>query len=773
MKSFNYVFILACLFASMNLFAQNGKIEGRVTFEGSPVSSIKVELKNTEFSTFTDEKGEFEFNGLSAGKYRLLVSDDNFESGEKTLSLGKNKTIKLEVKLKEVASKGKEGEVSLGDVVVSGTMKPVSKDRSPVPVEVYSQSFFKKNPTPSMFEALQTVNGVRPQVNCNVCNTGDIHINGLEGPYTMVLIDGMPIVSSLGTVYGLSGIPSSMIERIEVVKGPASSLYGSEAVGGLINVITKKAYNADKFSADVMATSWQEYNADLGYKFNIGRNVDVLTGVNYFNFQKIYDKNNDNFTDVTLQHRISAFQKWNINRPENRLFSVAARYLYEDRWGGDVTWEKKYRGGSEKYGESIYTSRAELIGVYQLPISEKMFINFSLINHDQDSRYGADSYIANQKIGFGQLTWDKKVGRHDLLAGVALRYTYYDDNTPGTQDEKGKNNPEKTWLPGIFVQDEISLAPKHNLLLGARYDHNNYHGSIFTPRLAYKWTITSDDIFRFNAGTGFRVVNLFTEDHAALTGAREVVIKNSLKPEESYNANLNYVKRFYLGDGALLSLDASAYYTYFNNKIKGDFETNDQQIIYDNLDGHAVYKGIGLNADLKLANGFNFMVGGTYMDNKIYNKDEKTGELVGERPEFSENFSGIWSVSYKIRPLNLTLDYTGNLYGPMKLPLAGDNDPRKPESPWYSIQNIQLSYLGLKSFEIYGGVKNLLNWTPADNIPFLIARPHDPFDKKVVFDANDVAQVTPENPYGLTFSPEYVYAANQGIRGFLGIRYKF
>jgi outer membrane receptor for ferrienterochelin and colicins len=137
-----------------------------------------------------------------------------------------------------------------------------------------------------------------------VCNTGDIHINGLEGPYTMVLIDGMPIVSSLSTVYGLSGIPNSLVERIEIVKGPASSLYGSEAVGGLVNIITKKPTNAPLFSADLFSTTWKEWNADLGFKFRAGEKTTVLTGLNYFNYGNIVDNNRDNFTDVTLQHRM-------------------------------------------------------------------------------------------------------------------------------------------------------------------------------------------------------------------------------------------------------------------------------------------------------------------------------------------------------------------------------------------------------------------------------------------------------------------------------------
>lgn len=759
-----YILGLILILATTNVCAQDAKIWGKISSDGHSLKNISIELKNSDLTTTSDDSGNYEFTGLPAGDYVLSITDILYKPYQKAITISENETLKIDISLDEVDNSN----MSLNDVVISGTMKPVTKDKSPVPVEVYSKTYFKKNPTPNLFYALQLVNGVRPQVNCNVCNTGDIEINGLEGPYTMVLIDGMPIVSSLGTVYGFAGIPNSLIERVEVVKGPASSLYGSEAIGGLINIITKKTENADKLSLDVMATTWQEYNVDLGSKLNIGKNVDVLTGINYFNYQKIFDKNHDNFTDVTQQHRISAFQKWNFRRPENRVFTIAGRYVYEDRWGGDVRWERKYRGGDEIYGESIYTNRAELLGTYQLPTVEKMFFNFSLINHDQDSRYGNTSYIANQKIAFGQLTWDKKVGVHDLLAGAALRYTYYDDNTPGTKTATGENSPERTWLPGIFIQDEITLAPKHNLLLGARYDHNNYHGSIFTPRIAYKWSASDDDIIRLNAGTGFRVVNLFTEDHAALDGSREVVIgeKGELRPEKSYNVNLNYVKKIHF-DEAHLTLDGSVYYTYFDNKIEGDFETDDNKIIYDNIDGHAISQGANLSIDLAFHNGLSFMLAGTYMDNTITNNGVK------EIPEYSGKFTGTWTASYKIKPLNLTIDYTGNVYSPLKLPLNSDLDPRSPESPWWSLQNIQLTYTGLKDFEIYGGVKNLLDFNPADKAPFVISRTEDPFDKNVVKDANDQIVPSPNNPYGLGFDTTYVYAPNQGIRGFLGIRYRF
>ncbi len=659
--------------------------------------------------------------------------------------------------IKDSISKNTEKDID--EVVVTGTLKPVSRLETPVPVEIYTATFLKKNPTSNIFEALQNVNGVRPQLNCNICNTGDIHINGLEGPYTMVTIDGMPIVSSLSTVYGLSGIPNSLIDRIEIVKGPASSLYGSEAVGGLINIITKNATQAPIFSADFFATSWLENNLDLGFKQNIKNKANTLIGLNYYNYNSRTDNNHDNFTDVTLQERISIFNKWNFIRKENKLFTLAGRFFYEDRWGGEMNWNKSYRGTDQVYGESIYTSRQELIGKYQLPVSEKIYFSFSATNHNQDSFYGTTKYEAQQRIGFGQLTWDKKIGSHDLLMGSAYRYQFYNDNTTATRA------PEKTHILSAFGQDEIKLAKMHSVLLGSRLDYNNNHGYIYTPRIAYKWKFTDSDIFRINAGTGFRVVNLFTEEHAALTGSRDVVVTENLNPEKSFNVNINYLKKVRFENVSSLGFDVSAWYTHFSNQIIPDYDTNPNQIIYKNLNGFSETKGISLNVDYMSNFGLKTILGASILESK------NTKDGITSTPILTEKYSANWAITYEILEWNLSFDYTGNLYGPMRLPLLSDLDPRRATSPVWSIQNIQATYKWHNKFEIYGGIKNLLNWTPNKKNPFLIARPNDPFDQNVQYDSNGNVMATPENPYALTFDPSYVYAPNQGIRGFLGLRY--
>ena len=755
--------ILYLLLLSLYVFAQQGQLRGHVTApSGSGVEHVTLNLPALKLKTQADSLGYFLFKDLKPGRYALRLSAVGYVNQQLEVSVTDSLPQEFHIILQP------EGN-ALDEIVVSGTMKAVSKLNSPVPVEVYTAKFFRANPNPSIFESLQNINGVRPQLNCNICSTGDIHINGLEGPYTMILIDGMPIVSGLSTVYGLSGIPQSIIDRVEIVKGPASTLYGSEAVGGLINIITKKPEDAARISADVFGTSWGEINTDVAARFHAGKNASALLGINHFIYNNPIDNNKDGFTDVTLQHRISVFNKWDFQRKQNRQFSIAGRYVYEDRWGGEMNWEKKYRGGDEVYGESIYTSRWEVFGNYQLPLREKLFFTFSANAHDQNSVYGNLNYQAQQQIGFAQLTWNRRLGRHDLLGGLAYRYTFYDDNTPATAAASNINinQASNINLPGAFLQDEIKLDTNNTLLLGLRYDYNSIHGSILTPRINYKWNSDDQhDILRLSFGNGFRVANVFTEDHAALTGARDVVFIDDLKPETSWNGNINFVKRMYTASGGIFGLDATAFYTWFNNKIIADYETDPNKIIYNNLDGYAVSKGLSLNADLSLKNGLKFLIGGTLMD--VYSKQQgiKIKQL------FTEHFTGVWNIGYKHEKSGIQIDYTGNVYGPMRLPLLSNTDPRKPVSPWWSIQNVQLTKSFRNGIDLYGGVKNLLNWTPNKGNPFLIARSNDPFDKQVQFNEAGQAMVTPENPYGLTFDPSYVYAPNQGIRWFLGVRYQ-
>ena len=742
----NFLFIFFFIQVAQS---QDFSVSGRVLFNGKPLESASIIIKDSSFGTTTDDEGLFKIQFSNIDNPKLLIS----YLGKKSIVFPILSNIEelgiIELKLDE----------SLDEVVVSGTLKPVSKLDSPVPVEVYSKSFFKANPTSSVFEALENVNGIRPQLNCSVCNTGDIHINGQEGSYTMILIDGLPIVSGLSTVYGLSGIPQSLIERVEIVKGPASTLYGSEAIGGIINLITKLPENTSKLSIDSFASGWGELNTDVGYKYTLSKRSTGLLGINYFNYSNPIDNNNDGFTDLTLQDRFSIFNKFSLG--DN--FAFAARYVYEDRWGGQMSWMPQNRGGNLIYGESIYTSRFEVFGNYQF--NETVSFQFSFNDHHQNSVYGTTIFNANQTVGFGQMTWNRNFKKNTLLLGLAYRYTYYDDDTTATFNEFSRTNSASVMhLPGIFVQNQVSINSNNTLLVGLRYDYNSIHGSLFTPRLNYK--INTNDktsILRISAGTGFRVAQVFTEDHASLTGAREVVFLDALDPEKSWNININYLKKFYLQQGAILDFDLSVFKTQFSNKIIPDYDTDPNKIIYDNLNGKSISQGVSLNFNILAPGGFRINMGATYVDTNILDDGTKT------LPYLTERFQGVWKIEKKWNSSQLIFDLTGSTLGPLKLPTLSNLDPRPIFSSSFSIVNVQLTKILNGGIEAYGGLKNIFNFTPPVNS---IARAFDPFDKQVVFDDKGYALATPNNPFALTFDPSYVFASNQGIRFFMGMRWK-
>jgi len=744
--------LLFIVYFYCNAFAQIGSVSGIVKSDEKAVGFATIGIKGTSIGTIANEKGFYILTGLRAGNYQLLISNIGFVDVSKKFTIQESQQLKLNI---ELYSKPK----ILNEVTVSGTMKEVSKQNAPVAVEIYTPKFFFKNPTSNMFESLQMVNGVLPTINCNVCNTGDIRINGMEGPYTMVMIDGMPIVSALSTVYGLSGIPNSMIERIEIVKGPSSTLYGSEAVAGLINVITKNSNTAPKVSLDVFGTTYKEYNIDAATSYK-WKKASTMLSVNYFNFNQQVDKNNDNFTDLALQNRVSVFNKWNFTKKQNREASIAARFFYESRYGGQLQFNNLLRGSDSIYGESIYTKRVEIIGKYQLPIIANIKLMYSYNFHDQNSYYGPSLFAAKQHIGFAQLVWNKRLGiRHDVLVGSAFRLTAYDDNTPATQSNDSfnvLNNPSIGLLPGIFVQDEIALSANQILLLGTRYDYYQNHGHIVSPRINYKLTPNRFQTIRLGIGNGFRVVNLFTEDHQALTGARAVVIKEELKPEQSWNANINFTQFVTIGKG-FINIDASAFYTYFSNRIIADYDTDPNQIVYANLDGYAVSRGVSLNGDMQFVFPLRANIGFTLMD--VYKKEKnKLGITEKSQQIHAPKFSGTFQLTYTIQSINISIDYTGQVYGPMRLPVL-PNDFRPDYSPWFTLQNMQLTKKLNNGIQVYGGVKNLFNFIPQNPI----MRPFDPFDKTV---GN-----TQTNPNGYTFDPSYNYASLQGIRGFFGARF--
>lgn len=733
---FTYAF---ALFATP-LAAQmaDARVLVQVFADDAALEHATVYFPDLGLGAVTDGSGQARFTNLPVGEHLLEVSYVGYFNYQKRWRTTPGDTLLIRVDLQPQL---------LETVVVTGSMREQRRSDSPIPVDVISAKLFARNPTPNIFEAVGMVSGVQPVMNCNVCNTGDIQINGIEGVYTQVLLDGMPIVSGLGAVYGLMGIPISLIDRIEVVKGPAGTLYGSEAMAGQINIITRSPDDAPPLAADVMTNTWGEHNVDIGAKLRLGKAMTGLLGINGFWFDRPLDKNGDGFTDVAQQQRVSVFNKWQWKRPDGKVAQLGTRYVAEDRWGGQTHWTRADRGGNQVYGESIYTHRWEVFGNYQLPTAQPMFVQASYNTHRQDSYYGDVSYNARQDIGFVQAYLDRDIGKHRLLAGGAARYTHYDDNTPATA------TASQTLLPGVFVQDELRIGRHADLLGGLRMDWHPDHGPVWSPRIAWHAHLGERQDVRLSAGSGFRVVSLFTEDHAALSGAREVVVAETLRPERAWSGNLNYNLRI-PAERWFVSVDATAFYTYFTNRILPDYDTHPQQIIYANLTGHSATRGATVQVDYSNAWPLRINAGTTWMD--VYVAD---AEGVKTQQIRAPRWSGTLTANYTHPASRIAVDVTGNWFGPQRLATV-PLDFRPAYSPWFALLNVQVSRTFKGGFTLYGGVKNLLDFVPAHPI----LRPEDPF--------NRTADDPITNPNGYTFDPTYNFAPLQGIRGFVGVRWR-
>ncbi len=744
------IFLLFILSFAVSVLSAQTILSGVVLGPEGEVPGATVRVLESDVGTVTNSHGEFSLAVDATEDIVLEIRSIGFKPISR--KIGKSDLgIPIRIDLTEMT-------FSMGEVVVTGTMQPTFVAQSPVKIDVVTSTYlntYLPAAASGLVEGISLVNGVQEVTACGVCFTNSISINGLPGPYTAVLMDGTPIYGNLASVYGLNGIPSMIIDRFEVIKGPSSTLYGSEAVAGVINIITKNPASQPAASIDVMGTTHLESFGNFSFAPKIGKSAGFL-GVNYAYINDFDDENGDGFGDNVNLDRVSLFSKWEISRKNGRKFSLAGKYYYEDRRNGieEYLTDRNYqmlRGSEQVYGESIYTHRLELFGSYEF--IQNIKIDFSGSTHRQDSYYGADRYRASQDILFSNLLWNEVLGSHGLTVGLTNRFQVYDDNTIATENN-GSSQPDRQYIPGVFVQDEWEWSNKLTVLGGARLDQYENHGVIFSPRLSSKYKLQEWTTLRANFGTGFRIVNLFTEDHAFVTGQREVVILEALKPEESYNFSLNLNHVFTLGNSQGM-IDLDAYYTHFANKITPDYDASPDQIIYANTKGFAVSRGIGINLQQELAIPLTYNLGLNLQDVS----ETEFGET--SKIQFAPRWSGVFTANYQFEEANLTLSVTSRFTGPIALPLVYDLDnsgnevsnPRPTKSAVFGIHTMQVNHVMKNGLSIYGGIQNLFNYT-------------QPWSPLVAFNDPNA------NPgFSDRFDTSYAYSPIHGRELYLGVRW--
>ena len=587
LPSYKYtVLIFFVVFGSFDrnyIFAQSGVIKGSAKSEDLPSEFVRVSLYPLSKHVLTNSNGEFQFNNLPFNTYVLKASIIGYKSISDTVSISKmNDTIELDLSFSEKI-------MELDAVVVTGTKTYKRQTNSNVIVNVINSESLDMVQACSLSEGLKFQPGLRVETDCQTCNYTQLRMNGLAGGYSQILINGRPVFSPLTGLYGMEQLPVNMIDRIEVVRGGGSSLYGSSAIGGTVNVITKIP---------------KKNNFELSYTYqniNFQTNDQVISGNGTFlsknrklgaalfvnnRSRGFYDHNGDNFSELPMLQNTSFGVKSFFLPKYNHKIEISLSNINEFRFGGEMNRDEPafLTAQAEERQHNVWMGGLD----YQIDFKNEqtsLITYFAFQKTDRDHYTGIfpdDSleivlHIENPPNGVSNVS-TANMGlqlNHELLHFISTGSNVLTFGSEILLDEVYDVIPsydyiidQKTLNTGAFIQSDWSILPNLSLLSGVRMDkHNFVERLVFSPRasLLYKWKKNTQ--LRLSYGSGFRAPQAFDTDlHIAFAGGgvSRVTLSPSLIPErsKSYSASINYDKPY---EHFIAGFTLEGFYTRLNH----------------------------------------------------------------------------------------------------------------------------------------------------------------------------------------------------------------
>ena len=721
--------VLACVSMSsyaVNPIKEGNMIAGHVIVKGTEESIpfATVMILGTNRGAVSNEEGQFEFRKLAAGKYTLRVQVMGYKTQEKTITVSAEATSVVHFHMEEVS-------FTTDEVVVSANRNEVSRKAAPVVVNVMSAKLFETVNSTDLAKSLNFQSGLRVENNCQNCGFPQVRINGLEGPYSQILINSRPIISALSGVYGLEQIPVNMIERVEVVRGGGSALFGANAVGGTINIITKDPINNSFQVASTMSNmngkSWEQY---------MGGNVSLVAKDNSYGIalyetyrnRNPYDADGDGFSELG---------KLNMN-----TFGMRAYYRpnYFSRINVEYHTTNEFRRGGNKFNlqphEADITEQTKHIinsgGVsYDRYWGEKhkMSVYGSIQHTDRNSYYGAQKDM-NAYGKTNDLTWvvgGMYVGNMDRCLFAPATFTggveYQSNSLHDVMTGYHRDMQQDVRIAGGFVQNEWRLN-RWTMLVGARLDkHNLIDHPIFSPRVNFLYKPSDNLQARLTYSTGFRAPQAYDEDlHVTAVGGEGVQIRlaDGLREERSNSFSGSVDWSFPMGhwqSNILLEGFYTDLHHVFVLEDIGEDQNGDKIKERRNGSGAKVY---GVNLDAKVAHGREAQLQlGFTVQRSRYNRaevwtsegeEEQTTKRMPRTPDYYGYFT-FTSAPLKNFDFSLSGTYTGKMIVPH---MAGYIEKSRMEhTPQFMDLNLKLNYtFVLKDhikMQVNGGVQNIFN----------------------------------------------------------------
>lgn len=702
---------------------EGNQIAGHVIEKDSEESIpfATVLIVGTDLGTTSDEGGHFTFSNLKAGKYLLRVSSVGYITQEKEVEVSDNATSLVHFQM--------EADNFITDeVVVSANRNEVSRKDAPVVVNVMSQKLFETVNSPDLAKSLNYQSGVRVENNCQNCTFPQVRINGLEGPYSQILINSRPVMSALSGVYGLEQIPVNMIERIEVVRGGGSALFGANAVAGTINIITKDPIsNSFQFNTNFTnmgGDAWEQY---------MGGNVSLVSDDNTYGIamyetyrnRNPYDRDDDGFSEVGKLNS-NTFGLRAYYRPSHfSRISLEYHTTNEFRRGGNKFDLQPHESDITEQTKHIINSGGVTYDQYINEYKHKISI-FSSIQHvDRNSYYGAEQ-DPNAYGKTDDLTWmagAMYVGNFDRFLFAPSVFTggveYNNNSLHDIMTGYDRDMKQDVRIASAFVQNEWKIN-RLTMLVGARLDkHNLIDDLIFSPRINFLYKPSDALQARLTWSTGFRAPQAYDEDlHLTAVGGENVqtILADGLKEERSnsFSGSIDYTTHFGHWQANLL---AEAFYTDLSNVFVIESITSAIQE-RRNGDGARVY---GVNLDAKIAHGkeASFQLGFTaqrsrYKTDEAWTELEDGTALTNKRMMRTPDYYGYFTFTsepFKNFGFSLSGVYTGSMQVPH---FAGYIEQDRMETtPEFFDCNFKLNYTFLLKehvkLQLNAGVQNIFD----------------------------------------------------------------
>ena len=702
-----------------------GHIIDKATNEHIPYVTISV--KGTTIGTVADATGHFTLRNLPDTEFTLVAEFLGYKSVEVVIPAKHDKSIDLSITLEEQS-------MSMDDVVVSATRNETNKRNTATIVNVTSHKIFDNTASTNLAESVRFQPGLRVENTCGNCGAVQLRINGLEGQYSQVLLDSSPIFSSLAGVYGLEQLPVAMIERVEVIRGGGSALFGSNAIGGVVNIITKEPLRNSlslSHTTGISKDSALENNTSINGSFV---SDDHRAGVYIFGMAKdrdAIDFNDDGFTDVLKMesqtlgfrgyyktsayskltaeyHHISEYRRGgdNIDLPPH-MAEIAEDVRHKIN-GGSLRWS--YFSPDTRHNVDIYTSaqaiaRNSYYGTGKDPNAYGLTKDLTWVS-------GAQYSYMFEKCLFmpAQLT-------------VGAEYSYNDLNDHSIGFDRSILQTVRT--AGVYLQNEWQ-SEKVNFVVGGRLDkHSMMENVIFSPRANLRYSPIEDIGLRVSYSSGYRAPQAFDEDlHIDAVNNQSSIIEldPNLRPE--YSHSLSASADLYHNFGTLqANLLVEGFYTILDDVFAlAKTGENEAGYIIQTRYNAAGAKVKGLTTELKLGipNIFELQMGYTFQRSRYDEPEEWSESVEAERRMFrTPDHYGYFTATADITH-NFKASLFGNFTGQMLVPhSAGYIDADRNElTPNFWDMGLRLAYdvklTQAISMEIFGGVKNILNSFQSD-----------------------------------------------------------